>query len=289
MDWTERMNAAVDYIEDNLAGDIDMAAAARRACCSEYHFTRFFSFIADLPLNEYIRRRRLTMAGFLLQKSAAKIIDVATQFGYDSPNSFARAFQALHGITPSEARATGAVLKSYPRITFQPASGQQKELHWRIVTEGERTVFGKPVITTVSEAYEAIPKFWDACEAEGITNQIVLAGHGNQTTLLSSVMFDLNADGEMKYLICMDLPPGGVSAEYEVVTIPERTWAVFPLVIEHPGVDSIVSIWKRVYPEWFPTSGYEQDTGPRQERYYWRPDGKGLAQAWVPVVKAREQ
>lgn len=288
MDWTERMNAAVDYIEDNLAGEIDMAVAASKACCSEYHFTRFFSFIADLPLNEYIRRRRLTMAGFLLQKSAAKIIDIATQFGYDSPNSFTRAFQAMHGVTPSEARVSGVLLKSYPRITFQPASGQQKAMNWRIVTEGEHTVFGISLVTTTTEAYETIPKFWDTCEANRTTNKIVQAGRGNEKTLLSSVMFDLNADGEMKYLICMAMPPGGVPDEFEIVTIPARTWAVFPLVIERPGEDSIISIWKRIYPEWFPTSGYEQDTGPRQERCYWRADGKGLVEAWVPVVKTKE-
>ena len=98
-------------------------------------------------------------------------------------------------------------------------------------------------------------------------------------------MFDLDADGEMKYMICMPMPEGGVSEEFERVTIPARTWAVFPLVFEKPE-DNIISIWKRIYPEWFPNSGYEQDTGPRQERCYRRDDGKFVMEAWVPIIKS---
>jgi AraC family transcriptional regulator len=97
-------------------------------------------------------------------------------------------------------------------------------------------------------------------------------------------MLDLDADGGMKYMICLDIPEDGVPEEFERITVPARTWAVFPLVLEKPEEDSIISIWKRIYPEWFPKSGYEQDTGPRQERCYWREDGKMVAEAWVPVI-----
>ncbi len=278
------MNSAVDYIEENLAGQINMAAAAQKAQCSEYHFTRHFSFIADLPLGEYIRLRRLTLAGFMLQKSAAKIIDVANLFGYDSPNSFARAFQAVHGMTPSEARMPGAILQTIPRITFQPQPQPADRLPFRIEREGARSVFGRSFLTGHAEAYEAIPAFLDKCEAERLTNRIVQAGHGDEHTCLKSLLWDTD-DGMLHYMICLDMPAGGVPDEYEVVTVPERTWAVFPLVIEHPGQDHIISVWKRIWIEWFPDSGYEQDTGPRQERCHWREDGKMAVEAWVPVVK----
>ena len=92
MDCLDRMNAALDYIEANLAGEIDLSVAARGACCSVYHFTRMFSFITGVPLNEYIRRRRLTLAGFELKYSDVKIIDLALKYGYDSPNSFSGRF-----------------------------------------------------------------------------------------------------------------------------------------------------------------------------------------------------
>lgn len=288
MDWLERMNAALDYIDANLAGEIDIAVAARGACCSEYHFTRMFSFITDIPLNEYIRRRRLTLAGYELKNSNIKVIDLASKYGYDSPNSFTRAFQAMHGVTPSEARLQGVELKSFARISFVITIKGSAGLNYRIVEEGAHTVFGKSIITNTAEAYDAIPAYWEKCEADRTTNSIVEAGHGNDRTLLSSVMYDLDADGDMKYMICMELPEGGVSEEFELVTIPARTWAVFPLAIEDLSKDSITSIWKRIYPEWFPNSGYEQDTGPRQERSYWREDGKFTVEAWVPIINCNQ-
>lgn len=104
MEWIDKMNAALDYIEENLTDTIDYEAIAQKACCSSYNFQRMFSFIADVSLAEYIRRRRLTQAGFDLQKTDSIVLDIALKYGYDSPISFSRAFQNLHGLTPSEAR-----------------------------------------------------------------------------------------------------------------------------------------------------------------------------------------
>lgn len=280
------MNSAIDYIEVNLKGNIDLSIAARAACCSEYHFTRMFSFITDIPLNEYIRRRRLTLAGFELKNSDIRIIDLAIKYGYNSPNSFTRAFQAMHGVTPSEARIPGAELKSFAPISFLITIKGGEGLNYRIVEEGSSTVFGISHLTRVPDAYVTIPDFIDKCEEERITNKIVEAGNGNERTLLKSVMYDLD-NGMFRYMLCLDMPDDGVSDEFETVVIPERTWAVFPLVIEKPGEDSIISIWKRIFPEWFPTSGYELDSGPRQERCYWREDGKMVVEAWVPVARAK--
>jgi AraC family transcriptional regulator len=279
------MNSAIDYIEANLTGDINLGVVARAACCSEYHFTRMFSFITDIPLNEYIRRRRLTLAGFELKNSDIKIIDLANKYGYDSPNSFTRAFQAMNGVTPSEARIPGVELKSFARISFFISIKGGTGMNYRIVEEEGSTVFGVALITKSPEAYETIPDFWDRCENDRTTNKIVEAGRGNEKTLLKSIMYDMD-NGMFKYMICLDLPEEGVSNEFEIVNIPKRTWAVFPLVLEKPE-DSIISIWKRIFPEWFPNSGYELDSGPRQERCYWREDGKMLVEAWVPVVIAK--
>lgn len=283
MDWLDRMNSAIDYIEANLAGDINMGIVAQKACCSQYHFTRVFSFITDVTLNEYIRRRRLTLAGFELKNSDVKIIDLAYKYGYDSPSSFARAFQSVHGVTPTDARIPGVELKSYSRLSFIITIKGDVGLNYRIVEEGSFTAFGKSLTTKREEAYENIPAFWEKCEKDRITNKIVEAGHGNEKTLLKTVLTDME-DGMMSYMICLDMPEDGVSEEFETVIVPARTWAVFPLVLEKPE-DTIISIWKRIFPEWFPNSGYELDSGPWQERCYWREDGKMVAEAWVPVVK----
>ena len=132
MDSLEKMNEALNYIEENLVNDIDFKEVARLAFCSEYHFNRMFSFLVSVTLSEYIRRRRLTLAAFELNNSNIRIIDIAVKYGYNSPDSFARAFQVLHGITPSEARNNGQSLKAYPRMTFQLSVRGGSEMNYRI-------------------------------------------------------------------------------------------------------------------------------------------------------------
>ncbi|WKL03349.1 AraC family transcriptional regulator [Paenibacillus amylolyticus] len=119
MDWLERMNRAVSYIEDNLEQDIDYDQIAKIALCSVYQFQRMFSFVLDVPLSEYIRRRRLTLAAFDLKNRKNTVTDIALKYRYETPESFSRAFQNLHGMTPTLARNAGSELKAFPRISFQ--------------------------------------------------------------------------------------------------------------------------------------------------------------------------
>lgn len=105
MEWINKLNQAINYIEDNLENGVDYAEAAKIACCSTFHFQRMFSYIAEVPLSEYIRRRRMTKAAFELQNSSIKILELSEKYGYDSPTSFNRAFQNIHSISPSAARA----------------------------------------------------------------------------------------------------------------------------------------------------------------------------------------
>src|SRR5699024_3092071 len=116
MDWLDKMNGAMDYIENNLTDDIDYWEIARIACCSEYHFRRMFPFVAGISLSEYIRRRRLTLAAFELSRSDKKIANFAVEYGYSSPDAFARAFKKWHGIPPSKARNDSQQLKAQPKM-----------------------------------------------------------------------------------------------------------------------------------------------------------------------------
>lgn len=86
MDLLDRMNGAMEYIEENIAGEIDFEKIARMACCSVNHFQRMFSYITGVSLSEYIRRRKLTVAAFELQNGNSKVIDLAIKYGYDSPD-----------------------------------------------------------------------------------------------------------------------------------------------------------------------------------------------------------
>lgn len=103
MEWLDRLNQSISYIENNLAGEIDYEQAAKIACCSHFHFQRMFSYIAGVSLAEYIRRRRMTLSAFELQNNEIMVIDLALKYGYDSPTSFSRTFQNIHGVSPSGA------------------------------------------------------------------------------------------------------------------------------------------------------------------------------------------
>jgi AraC family transcriptional regulator len=142
MDWLDRMNGAMDYIEAHLMEDISYDQVAKRACCSTYHFQRMFSFIADVPLSEYIRRRRLTLAAFELQMSTVKVIDIAFKYGYESPEAFSRAFKYLHGVMPTSARDKGVALKAYPRMSFHISIKGDVEMNYRIEEKQAFEMFG---------------------------------------------------------------------------------------------------------------------------------------------------
>ncbi len=119
MDWQTQMNRAIDYIEANLDGEIRPQETAKFLHCSVWEFGRLFSFVAHTSFGEYIRKRKLTLAAIELQTGDEKIIDIAVKYGYDSPAAFSRAFARQYGISPSAARAGGAKLTPYPKITFQ--------------------------------------------------------------------------------------------------------------------------------------------------------------------------
>ena len=118
MDWHKGMNSAIDYIESNLTGTVDYNIAARFISCSTWEFQRIFSFLTHVPLGEYIRQRKLTLAAHDILTNDTKIIDIALKYGYESPTAFSRAFSKLFGITPSSARGVGVDLNAYPRITL---------------------------------------------------------------------------------------------------------------------------------------------------------------------------
>ena len=118
MEWIERLNKAMSYIEEHITEEIDFEQTAKIACCSAYHFQRMFTYMAGIPLSEYIRRRRMTLAAVELQSSDEKVIDIALKYGYASPTAFNRAFQSVQGITPSAAKKKGTPVKSYPPLSF---------------------------------------------------------------------------------------------------------------------------------------------------------------------------
>ncbi|MDF2535772.1 MAG: AraC family transcriptional regulator [Bacillales bacterium] len=279
MDWLERMNRALNYIEDNLDAVIDYKKLAQVAVCSEYHFPRMFSAISGISLSEYIRRRRLTLAAFELQKSEIRILELAIKYGYDSADSFSRAFKRTHGIKPSDARNKGVQLKAFPRISFQILIKGDTEMEYRIENlDFEIRIIGEGKPVKTSKAFKTIPTLWNTAKKEGLMQKLINMSWENPKCTLESLLGVCGKeaaimDEEFTYFMGIRYD-GDVPSELECITITHSTWVVFP---------NIVEAWKRLYSEWLPISGFELADFPCIECYY-PPKHKPRHELWVPII-----
>lgn len=287
MEWLNRMNNAINYIENNLEDKMDYEKIARAACSSVYHFQRMFSFITNIPLSEYVRRRKMTLAAFELQNSDIKIIDLALKYGYESPEAFTRAFQAVHGITPTSARRNGANLKAYPRISFQMSMKGDSEMNYKIVQKEAFQVYGVERIfdTKDGENLREIPQFWLELRDNGEYKKLQNSANYPHTILNSICGYKEIEGSKFPYMICTLKTPLSDTQGYTVVDVPASTWAVFvnePHSIEETSKE-IQSLVSRVYTDWLPTSNYDIDPGFEFEMYY-TINEKFYEETWIRVL-----
>lgn len=292
MDLLTKMNGALNFIEENLTDEIDLKEVARQAYCSEYHFKRMFSFLAGVTLSEYIRRRRLTLAAFEIINTNSKIIDVAIKYGYSSPDSFTRAFQILHGVTPSEARNKGQSLKAYPKMTFQLTIKGGIEMNYRIVEKEAFRIVGikKRVPIIFDGVNPEIAAMWKSLNEEKINKLKQLSNVEPIGLISASANFSegrMEEKGELDHYIgaATNLECPDDMAQLEV---PALTWAVFESVGPFP--DTLQDIWGRIYAEWFPSSNYQAAEGPEilwnEHKDVTSPTFR--SEIWIPVVKNQE-
>lgn len=285
MDMLTSMNDAINYIEDNLISAIDISKVAEAAGCSQWYLQRMFMSITDVSITEYIRRRRLTLAAFDLQNTRESILDISLKYGYQSPDSFGRAFKAMHSVTPSKARAGGVLLKAYGRITFILSIKGVSAMNYRIEEKEEMRIVGvKKWFSTVNnQQMQEIPKMWDEFPDE----------MSKQLKEISSLKGFMGLCADM-YNDGFDYWIGSISEEpcpegMEEKKIPASTWAVFEIIGPlRPLPNLMQDIWGRIYSEWLPNSGYQRAEIPEIEFYS---DGDCMSETyrseiWIPVVKA---
>ena len=268
-------------MEDNLRDEISTQKMAQLACMSPYYFKRMFSYIAGVPLAEYIRRRRLTKAAFDLQ-SGDKVIDVALRYGYESPTAFNRAFQAVHGITPSAAQKPDVVLKAFPQISFQITIKGVTEMDYRIAEKEAFRVVGvrTSLCADMEVNFKNATPFWEKTIADGLVKEILGLMNSELYGLLAvSVMSEDNESGH--YYICAATDKAVPSGMFEV-TVPKHTWAIFS-GSGHPS--GIGDLQKRIFSEWLPTSGYEWANSFDVEVYLNDDPVNMKYEVWMPVIK----
>lgn len=281
MDWIERLNRAMGYIEEHLCDKFEIEEAARIACCSTYHFQRMFAYMAGVPLSEYVRRRRMTLAAVDLQSGGEKVVDVALKYGYESPTAFTRAFKSVHGIAPSEAKESGARLKAFPPVSFRITIKGDSEMNYRIEKKEAFRIVGIscPLEKELEKNFEAVPALWGRAAAEGLIEKLAsmmdaepkgilgvsACGEGQSWRYYISVATDAETDGELEEFI-----------------VPKADWDIF----EGKGTNlSIQELEKRIVTEWLPGSGYEYGNAPDIEVYLNPDPQNAIYEVWIPVVK----
>ncbi|SHO47673.1 AraC family transcriptional regulator [Anaerocolumna xylanovorans] len=281
MDWIERLNGAVNYIEENLNGNIDIDEAAKIACCSTYHFQRMFAYMADMPLSEYVRRRRMSVAAVDLQNGDSKVIDVSLKYGYDSPTAFNRAFKGIHGIAPSQAKEEGITLMAYPPISFQITIKGVSAMNYRIEKKEAFRIVGvsEPLEAEIEKNFEIVPRMWGNAVMNGTVEKLSGMMDGSIIGLLG--VSACNEADNWRYYIAVESSKHTEDGFDELI-IPKTTWAVFA------GEGSNLTIQeleKRIVTEWLPTSGYEYGNAPDIEVYLSPDPENAKYEVWIPVER----
>lgn len=270
--WAEGIQSAIQYIEDNLTEELNIEDIAARTYVSPFYFQKIFSVLCGFTVGEYVRNRRLSLAAQELSRSDAKVIDIALKYGYDSPDSFTRAFTKFHGVSPSAAKEKGAQLKSYAPLHIKLTLEGGTMTEYKIVEKEAFTIMGRARSFSMETSYTEIPEFW---------KEHFQTGGGE----IVKGMFGACLDGNGKsfeYLIAdMYFPWNPIPEGYTTRVIPAGTWAVFPYHGECPK--ALQDVNTKIWNEWLPNCKEYKLSGNYNLEFYFKEDH---GEIWVPVEKA---
>lgn len=281
MNWMDGFNNVVQYIETHLEDEMDYDKMAGILGYSTYHFQRLFLLVAGISLAEYIRSRRLSKAAAELMDADSRVLDVALKYGYSSPNSFHRAFKAMHGMPPGDVKKGTGTIKAFPPLSFELTVKGASSMEYRVEKMASFRIVGRKLSTTIEngECYQRIPAFWGEMMQSGGPGEILAQMDQKPFGLLGVSDYDPQAPtSAFSYFIAVSSAqpvPDGM----EELTVPALTWAVFPQENDNPA--NLQDYQKRIVLEWLPSSGYEFAKGPDVELYY----DDGRMETRVPVRK----
>ena len=302
MDWIVGIQRAVDYIEDNLTETIDYEEVAKQCYSSSYHFQRVFSILCGFTLGEYIRNRRLTLAGRELATTNAKVLDVAMKYGYESPDSFAKAFQKFHGILPSQARSNGSNLKSFSRLVLKFSLEGGTTMKYRIETKPELTLIGYKKRFN-GTPYDSLRQHQEGeFFASTRAFQWMLKGMTNDKLSDYCVLSDFDDDGYNFYIAVTtddyernNLYNNEVTGidfmekfEFEEIVIPERTYIIFETEKTKMPIPEYFDMRKQIAAEWLTDNDYQIINAPELAVYHWGIVGgcpERTIEIWLPIEK----
>lgn len=300
MDWITGIQRTLDFIEENITEELDMEELGRRSYSSPYHFQRVFSILTGYTLGEYIRLRRLTLAGSELAGGKIKVIEAAMKYGYDSPDSFTKAFTKFHGLTPSAAREPGAKLKSFSRLTVKLSLEGGNTMNYRMETKPAFTLIG------YKRRFAGAPggdERWmqeHNFAMETRVEQFLLSGMSRDCTNSYLVIKNIGPDGYDHYNAAL-VPEweewcreaiGSTASRFEEIPIPEQLYLVCETEHCEWPCDIHDQVRRQMVSQWLPTSGYRLADAPELAYIHWpyEKDNQALncsryVEIWLPIEK----
>ena len=284
MDPFTGLTRALDYIEAHLADGIDCTAAAREAAMSPYQFQRVFGVLCGCPLGEYIRKRRLTLAGAELAAGQARVIDVSLKYGYDSPESFARAFARFHGVLPSQAQC-GAPLRAFSRVSVKLTLEGGQIMDYTIE---ERDAM---ILTGYTRRFSGAPGSEDRAGQERDfyvhtrAEQYLLRGlkqiRGDEAdyNVISNISDDgydfsiaAHLDDDVRSHLDDDTILGARDAvRFHDIAIKKQLYAVFRTEPNAFPTAAHIPLRTQIFSQWLPASGYALADAPEIQIIHWYP------------------
>lgn len=295
MEWIAAMQQAISYMEEHLLEEINYEDVARQVHTSSYEFHRAFSFLTGMTANAYIRNRRLSLAGREIVETDGKVTDIALKYGYETPESFTKAFSRFHGVAPKFAREESAKLVLFNPLVIKLTVEGGKSMDYRIMQTGEKKFlalvrsFSNEIIN--DEDNHEIPDFWGECQEKNLVEPLR----------------NLRPEGKKDlYGLCSPTKEGADSFEYgigvlvdaetaefdmeEMETAGYRIWDVKPgtyVVFDCIGEDGdcISDTWEKFYKEFLPQMGYESTEETDYEIYFEKGRTGVFCELWIPVRK----
>ena len=272
--WVEGFQQSIDFIEENLASSLEIEEIAGIAALSPFYYQRIFGALCGMTVGEYIRGRRMTLAAQELSGTDAKVIDIALKYGYDSPDSFAKAFQRFHGVTPSRARETGTPLRSVSSLHIKVSLEGGKMLDYRISEKAPFTIVGIKRRFNSDTSYDEIPKFWNEWLAQG-EKRSIMGTFG--------VCIDMDGKNFDYWIADVYFPWEEIPEGCETRVIPGGLWAQFCCTLK-----TLQSVNTQIWSEWLPAlKGYKL-AGDYDIEVYSPPAGNpedSVCYIWVPLKK----
>ena len=299
MDWITGIQKAINYIEDNITEVLDYEKIAKESFSSLFHFQRVFSILCGYTLGEYIRNRRLSLAGVELARGNGKVIDVAYKYGYETPESFSKSFQKFHGITPSQARRNGANLKSFSRLSIKVSLEGGSIMNYRIEEKPAMLLTGYKRRFTGSPNDKQDQDHNFACETR--LEQYILEGMCREHETVYQILTNFDADGYDFYYAYLfpkwaldDIKdiPYDIASRFENVSIPAGEYIVFETERCKFPTAKMDELRKKAFSEWLPISGYELREAPEIGviHWFWDENNEKLnnsryCEIWIPIKK----